>query len=72
MDSELDKDLDSLLQAISHVCVAVARRKGVYLPKIGGYVMKSDGKMEFIEGQGCYVRKDGVMQWKLYNRQTYD
>jgi hypothetical protein len=72
MDPEIDKDLDSLLQSISNVCVAIARRKGFDLPKVGGYVMKSDGKWQFVEGQGSYIRKDGVMQWKLYDRQTYD
>lgn len=72
MDRELDKDLDSLLQSINSVCAAIARRQGFELPKVGGYVKKSDGYWEFIEGQGCYERKDGDMQWKLHNRQTYD
>jgi len=57
------KDVDKLLSDINNCCAKIAERNGFKLPKVGGYVKKSNGYWEFVEGPGDYVKKDGEWQW---------
>ena len=62
------KNLKELLININECCEAIAKRDGITLPPVGGFVKipnAQGGPWSFIHGEGEYREKNGVMQWHL-------
>ena len=57
--------MDKLLKDINNCCELISKRNGFKLPEKGGYVKKSDGKWDFVKGEGRYVKKEGERQWVI-------
>lgn len=54
-----------LCNDINNVCKKIAERDGFKLPPVGGWYIENN-KWIFVDGAGRYVKKNGAMQWKLY------
>jgi len=61
--------MDKLIEDINNCCESITKRDGFKMPEKGGYVKKSDGKWDFVKGEGRYVKKsDGTWQWVIKTR----